>query len=221
MYLLERVQSNPNFDESVIPLSENKLSMKSQNITSILKFVKEEYVKKGLGFESTSRCGMISLKEFHQQYMSSCDDTKVISNISQFHLEIKKDIPLIKTCEATKNKTFHIKRITAEELLNFYKEKGFWIDGIDNDVSHVNEFENGIDNEEQETDKDEIIKQKDKMIENLEQEIHRLKQLLIEKTEQPKEEPKEQPIKKAVIKKKSNKSLTFTLDEITDGITFD
>ena len=81
-------------------------------------------IKKGLGLESDSKCGMISLKDFHTQYLSSCD-SKIITNLSQFHIEIKKDIQIIKTCEATRNKTLHIKRITPTELLNFYKEKGF------------------------------------------------------------------------------------------------
>ena len=38
--------------------------------------------------------------------------------------------------------------------------------------------------------------------------------------EEHKEEPKKEP-KKKIIKKIKNNELTFTLDEITDGITFD
>jgi hypothetical protein len=217
MYLLERVESNPNFDESLIPLSENKLSMKSQNLTTILKFVKDEYIKKNLGLESKSRCGMISLKDFHTQYMDYSTDTKIITNLSQFHIEIKKDIQIIKTCEATKNKTLHIKRITPTELLNFYKEKGFWIEGIDNDVSdEMNDIDNGIQDEE-EINKDEIIKQKDKVIENLMNEIQLLKQKLNEMN-QPKEEPKKKVVNK---KKVINKNNNFTIDDITNELSFD
>lgn len=146
MYLLERVDKYPNFDESIIPMSENKLTLKSLNLTPILKFVKDEYLKKGLGLLAKSKCGMISLKDFHESFLSFCDEGKDLSNIQKFHIELKRDIPIIKTISATRNKNLHIEQISFDELLEYYRSKGFWSDAFDSsdDEPKPNDFEYGI-----------------------------------------------------------------------------
>ena len=63
------------------------------------KIKKNEYIndKNIKNIESSEKSGMISLKDFHNDYLKWDYDSKIISNISQFHLELKRDIPLIKT----------------------------------------------------------------------------------------------------------------------------
>jgi hypothetical protein len=72
-------------------------------------------------------------------------------------------------------------------------------------------------NNEEEINKDEIIKQKDKVIENLMNEIQLLKQKLNEMN-QPKEEPKKRIVNK---KKVINKNNNFTIDDVTNELSFD
>jgi hypothetical protein len=80
-YFKDVVKNNPNFDETKIPFSDSKLSMKSQNITPILSFIKEKYLQKRKGLEADTTFGLIPLKNFHEEVQLYSVGVKTVDRI--------------------------------------------------------------------------------------------------------------------------------------------
>ncbi len=129
MWLWERYETNKDFEEERIPMTESKLEMKNRNLSPILKYVKSEYV--------AQRKGLLSEKDKHK--MIKLNDMKEAINFDfqtkysthQFHIAVKSEISICKTMNYGKNKDLYILPVEFEELYDYYVKKGFWCDTLD------------------------------------------------------------------------------------------
>lgn len=125
-YLTEMYESNLNFNEAEMPITNQKIAMKELNLTSLLEFIKKNYISAGLGIGHNGK--PIPLGELMDAYNSTISN-KV--KIKQFHNMITADIGVCKIKQYGASKTLHIMPIDFKTLLSFYKKKGYWDDRFD------------------------------------------------------------------------------------------
>ena len=117
MYLTEHYeQIKFKFDETIIPMTEAKLSIKDKNATPLIKFIKSEYV------ECKASIPLMKLIDLKTTF-----NTKVNKDYSTqtFKTMLMTDLPIIKIKEDSKN-GHKLLPLEHSELLNWYVKKGFW-----------------------------------------------------------------------------------------------
>jgi integrase len=131
MFLLERYESiKDKFNCADIPLTESKIEMKINNLTQVLKGVKEMFLRNGQGIKDTET------KSGHYEVSKLKSEIELLNNYKfkstqSFTSSLRTDLPILNIEAYGKNKTQHIKPISFDDLLKFYKTKGFWSDKYD------------------------------------------------------------------------------------------
>lgn len=168
MWLIERYESTLDFKNVIeCPLTDAKREMKTVNLTNILKYVKEEYVKKEIGLSNPNvKHEMIKLNDLKDEI-----NFKYQTNLSTtaFTIKLKCDIPKVETVIYGANKYIYIKPISASDLLEFYIQKGFWCKV--NDAFESCTTDNGLDDEQ--ISNAQIIKNQAQIIKQLQDDLRK------------------------------------------------
>jgi hypothetical protein len=124
MYLLERYESNKDFNPSQVPLTEAKKEMKSRNLTPILEYVKNVFISTEIGLLNPNiKHEMIKLNDLKDSINSKFN---LKMSTSAFNIALKSDIPETEVVIYGASKALYIKPLNFEKLLKFYIKKGFW-----------------------------------------------------------------------------------------------
>jgi hypothetical protein len=145
MWLTERYEATKDFKESEMPITDAKKEMKQRHLGPVLEYIKSNYVatKKDLS-DLSKKHSMILLSDMKD--LVNFDHNKKYST-QAFHIQLKSDIPIIKTIVYGKNKQMYIEPLSYKELLAFYTKKGFWSEKFDTytDDEDLTELNNDLD----------------------------------------------------------------------------
>lgn len=133
MYFLERYQKIENgeikFDETQIPITLAKLEMKERNSTKLITLIKETFIKFRSGIhDKRNKHGMLALDTLKEKYSEFAKEEVSMKAFAQM---VRADFPILKLTNYGKNKELYIVPVAFQELLNYFKEKGFWEDKYD------------------------------------------------------------------------------------------
>lgn len=138
-YLRELAASTPDFDEEGENrriMTETKMATKEQNMTPLLQFLKDEFVKHNKGVMKDNKLDpkqtdMLSLSELHNMFLESRPFGSGKMTLQKFHQYLKQDIPQLEAKPASKARNLHVPIMTAQELKTFFVNKGYWNDKFD------------------------------------------------------------------------------------------
>jgi hypothetical protein len=144
-YLTELYENTKDFDESILPKTNAKLAMKEQNITPVLQYVKDSFLTLGKGLnDNGSPC---LLQKFIDELNAVQNKQYKIRNFSNM---LQGDISIIKIKPRTRKNLLYIMPISHDDLLAYYKKKGFWDDlydkkeDIENETKDHDHLEDGL-----------------------------------------------------------------------------
>jgi hypothetical protein len=132
-YLTELYENNKDFNEAVLPDTNAKLAMKEQNITPVLQYIKEDFLVHGKGLDDNGN--PYQLQKFIDELNGTKNKQYKIRNFSNMLLA---DISIIKIKPRTQKSLLYIMPISHDDLLAYYKKKGFWDDQYDKKMDIVN-----------------------------------------------------------------------------------
>jgi hypothetical protein len=134
MYLLEHYNKNKDFNCSVVPLTKGKINEKNKNLGSLLTFFKDNFLKmkKDVRDDKTKH-GKFLIKSLLAE-MELCGFK--LKSVNALSAELKKYPSVFKVKPYGHENLLHLDVVKFDDLLAFYKNKGFWDDDFD-------AFENG------------------------------------------------------------------------------
>ena len=154
-YCKEFVKNNPNFQEKVIPITEQKKDTIADNLHSVYTFIKDKYVLKNLGIDD-------KYSHVYDNYVKYCFENNVKKTTSRIVMSTLLARAGIKVTQGTGNVSFI--KISKKDLLEIYKNKN-WIHKTDDfnaytEIDSDDELESIVDiteNDFYDSDDDEII----------------------------------------------------------------
>jgi hypothetical protein len=129
MWLTERYEATKNFDAGEIPLTQAKKEMKQRHLGAVLEYIKTRHIATKTDLmDKSHKNKMILLPELKE--LINFDYNQKFTNQS-LHLKLQCDIPIIKFFTDSHTRKMYIQPISYNDLLEFFKKKGFWSDEFD------------------------------------------------------------------------------------------
>lgn len=132
-YINSIYEKTQNFKENEMPMTNNKLEIKDKNLTPILQFLKNNFISLKRGIAENGK--PYPLNQLLDEYNEYSGDTM---KIKSFHNKLISSIPLVKTRPYGTKKTLHIQPLKYEDLIDFYKKRGYWDDKFDMEEKEEN-----------------------------------------------------------------------------------